>query len=422
MQASATCSAGDGLSCPAGHRWLRRGAPPQYNAARTPIGLALVAGAAIVLCLAGPAAGQAVGLSIYYQATYADGAVRDLPDVPTTNEGILRVVRIARVDEGAKGYEILSTGRRVISQVDQPRTFARDMEWNGRAWVARALPEDLLPPPSPPAPPQAVLEAIARVGGILEGKRLRLAEHDRALVEAEAALGKAKGTEDEPAALKSWQAQSLAREECRDTIVELRGILALLQGDMPATMPTEGLEPGKPGPFDRPEGQVERLAAGQVPESEMGVVRPIESKVVPPHQIQVWPLPPGRGLRSYRVMMAHGEAGQMGAFHYVAYADTEGDGLPDELIAYSPLAVAESPGGWTGWTFSTAHGRVFVGNAWQQRDACIFARPLEDHRDNWRGLGTDVYVSGDLWHLPRHRCRWPYLSNIRVQVADQNPE
>jgi len=412
MQAIVKQATPEDADGPDQRRWIRAG-------------VVFLAASAVILGLTGRIAGEGLGLSVHYQVTYTNGTVSDLADVPATNEGILRVVRIARVDEGGKGYEVLSTGRRVMSQISQPRTFTRDMEWNGQTWVPRALPEDLVPPPTSEqvgALPQATLEAVARMEAILQSKRLRLAEWDQIVADAEATLHKARGTADESAATRAAEIARLARDDCRDTVDQLQGILAELRPDMPATVPAGQGRPNQPSPFDRPEGRVERFAAGQVPQCDLGVARPIDGKVVPPHRLQLWPLPPGQGRRTYQVMMAHGEAGPMGAFRYVAIADTDGDGQPDQIIAYSPLATADVAGDWTGWTFSTAQGRVFVGNAWEHPDACIFAKPLEGCEDNWRGLGTEVYVSGSPWGMPCHKCRRPYFSNIRVRVAEQNPD
>jgi hypothetical protein len=372
--------------------------------------------------LAGKIAGEGLGLSVHYQVTYTNGTVSDLTDVPATNEGILRVVRIARLDGGGGAYEVLSTGRGVMSQVGQSRTFSRDMEWDGRAWVVRPLPQDILPPPvrEPSGPPPAMLEAAARIEGILEAKRLRMAELGQAFAEAELTMIKAKGSTEEPAARKMLEVLRAAREDCRDSVAQLQAVLALLRGEGPSSMPAEQDDPGMGG-FDRPKGHLIHPPAGVAPQADMGVVHPIDGRIVPPHRLQVWPLPPRQGPRTYEVMMAHGEAGPLGAFRYVACADTDGDAAPDQVIAYSPLAVADAPGGWSAWTFQTDQERVFVGNTWPNRDTVIFATS-QDMDDNWRGLGTEVYVSGDLEGLRCHKHRQPFMTNLRVRQVDQNPD
>jgi len=121
------------------------------------------------------------------------------------------------------------------------------------------------------------------------------------------------------------------------------------------------------------------------------------------------------------VSMAHAEAGPFGAFHYVAYADTDGDGLPDRLIGRSPLVTASAAGDWTDWQFTTDQQVVFVGNAWTNPDTTIYLDQAESDRrgETWRGLSNDVYVSGFFGGVPSWQSPFgPYLTNIRVNVSN----
>ena len=121
--------------------------------------------------------------------------------------------------------------------------------------------------------------------------------------------------------------------------------------------------------------------------------------------------------------MAHPEAGRFGAFHYVAYADTDGDGAPDRLIGNSPLAVAALPGAWTGWNFQTAAESVFVGNTWPHPRTAVYYCPSADAPAGWKGVGGDVYVSSVFGGVPSWASPYgPYLSNLQVWVGDQNPD
>jgi len=187
----------------------------------------------------------------------------------------------------------------------------------------------------------------------------------------------------------------------------------------PTTSPSEspaGTE--KPG---TPTGQIKTSETCPLDKGASGIVQPVQQRRILPHRVQVWKLPAGQGERTYCLAMQHAEAGELGAFQYVAYADTDGDGLPDKLIACSPLAAAETPGQWSTWTFTTSEGTVFVGNAWPNECASVYCLKAEPSEKNWSGLSSDVFVSGLWGGLPKHRFR-PYLSNIRVRVEQPDPD
>jgi len=161
----------------------------------------------------------------------------------------------------------------------------------------------------------------------------------------------------------------------------------------------------------RPTGQVLPFKPGRKWTSAAGVVSAIDKVHVLPHRVQVWAAAPQRGRRTYHVAMAHAEAGTFGAFYYVAYADSTGDGLPDKPLARSPLARSERPGRWTSWRFTTEAARVFVGHAWANADNAIYCRRAVGA--NWRKLSREVYVAPVLGALPR-RAAGPYVSNCRL--------
>jgi len=145
-----------------------------------------------------------------------------------------------------------------------------------------------------------------------------------------------------------------------------------------------------------------------------------DERRVLPHRVQAWRMPARRGRRTYLVSMTHAEAGDLGTFRYVAYADTDGDGAPDKLIAHSPAATARRAGGRTQWRFATDHETVFIGNTWRRADALQYHRRRP--RPDTGVAGTEVFVSGYAGGIPRYRWAHPYVGNIRVRVENQNPE
>jgi hypothetical protein len=178
-------------------------------------------------------------------------------------------------------------------------------------------------------------------------------------------------------------------------------------------------------PFSRPADTAPAASQPSPPslaQGAYGVVRPIDDVAPATHRAAVWKLPLARGQRAYRVAMAHAEAGEFGAFRYVAWADSDGDGLPDKLIARSPLMAARQSGDWSAWSFRTAEGDVFVGNEPADDETAIYIRPAGEAETNFRGLPTEMYVEGylgggrdDQPGRPSRRFQ-PYLTNIRVQL------
>ncbi len=372
----------------------------------------IAAAVTIVTCLTSPGAAQPAGPSweVYYQVTYADGSVRDLNQVPTTNEAIRRVLRISRVEAADQGYKLVATGPYALQVINPGRTVRHDLIWNGRAWVAPPeMPRPRLGRPGKPRRMQHVLgKERRRVKRILQELRRRLAGADHAVAEAERKLAKAKGTEAEkdlPAALSE-------AKQHRDVVLKAIGLYELqlkalgnLKGAPELPAPIGKVAPDRPAPN----------------RDTYGLAKEIRQTRTLPHRVQVWKLPPGEGERTVSVAMAHPEAGQFGAFHYVAYADTDGDDRPDTLIARSPLASSTAPGDWTHWEFTTDYPHVFVGNAWLHPNTSVYsAQPPLDFVDRyWRGLAGDVYVSvffggAPYWNNPYG----PYLSNIQVYVSN----
>jgi hypothetical protein len=215
---------------------------------------------------------------------------------------------------------------------------------------------------------------------------------------------------------------------------------------MPITtsMPTSApaTRPASLSPLGPASGTVCFAPAGTAGTGEIGVVAPKSVEMVLPHHVQVWPLPAGNGSREITVSLPHSQAGLLGAFYYVAYADTDGDGSPDHLIACSPLATAEQAGVKSSWTFSTDCSSVFVGNAWDNPDTGISCRSSNvedggvtgavgnagsngngDESGNGTSVGSDVFISGIFGGMPcNKKSKWPFIGTIHVRTGNQNPD
>jgi hypothetical protein len=248
-------------------------------------------------------------------------------------------------------------------------------------------------------------QARAALAATLAKLQKDLTVAEQAVVQAAELLTKAKGTDGQKSAMVLLDKAQAHRQEVLERTVRIEALISMLKEQGGAAVGAAAVATAAPG-----------ARAGAV----LGPSGPITDRRVLPHRLQVWKLPPGRGARTYRVSMAHAEAGELGGFHYVAYADTDGDGRPDKLIARSPLAAADRAGGWTRWSFATEHQAVFVGNTWRRGDAVQYYRRAP--RPDTGVADTEVFVSGYPWGTPGHHWTYPYYGNIYVRVGDQNPE
>jgi hypothetical protein len=175
-------------------------------------------------------------------------------------------------------------------------------------------------------------------------------------------------------------------------------------------------------------GEVEQVAAPQDGEGVGGIIKPLAlgaDRHSYMNRTLVWHVPAGAGVAAiqgrkftYTVQMAHQRGGQAGAFFYVAYADTNGDGNPDRFIARSPVAQAAKAGGWTSWSFASDEHVVFVGVAWIGETWPIMSQhvSLREQRmsDNWKGLGVQCLGTSLFCGLPiASDIEW---TNLRVSV------
>jgi len=376
--------------------------------------------AIISACSPGLAQSDARLGTVYYQVLYTDKRLSDLPRVPDTSKGIRSVLRIARIgtaNSGARGSEILSTERRPLRRTGADRTYRTQLAWNGRAWVGSAADRT-----------RELAEVISttdiRVGAAraLRAGRphpllqsLRELQNRRAFwrlaaVDIQAKMFEHAGT---PAAGKRrWDLAAVraAERKIDRAIDQHKRALAKLRREGKLRGGAK-LSDGGRAKILRPTGKVVAAEPGPKWTSAAGIVSAIDEVHVLPHRMQVWAAPPERGRRTYHVAMAHAEAGTFGAFYYVAYGDSTGDGLPDTPIARSPLARSDRPGRWTSWQFTTDAQRVFIGHAWPNVDNAVYCRRATGA--NWRKLSREVYVAPVFGSLPRLPAG-PYVSNFRV--------
>jgi len=377
----------------------------------SPRRVVLAAAAVLAACATGGA--QPDDGIVYYQIVTADNRIRDVAEVPRTNQGIRGVVRISRIEGAYPGHVVHTINAAGFELVHTGRTARTSLRWDGEAWVApseaRAAPDT--PATTQPAgtqPAQADRRQRRQQAARLLAEKIRTAKEaldvaEKAVLAAAEGLAAAKGTDKQaPARLLLTGAEQARRKALRE-LVQLEGLRADVEAPPPAP------EAGQPVP-----GEIDPDAEGA-----LGVGRPVRSRRLLPYRTHVWRLPHATGRRTYSVSMAHPEAGYYGAFRYVAYADTTGDGRPDTLIARSLLAVAQRPGQWTRWNFTTDYpGGVYVGSAWPYARAASYYQPAPTASvavRNWEGLGTEVYVSGSPLGAPSRRWGRPYTTNLRVR-------
>lgn len=103
------------------------------------------------------AAGQDANATVYYQVTYENGEIKDLPTAPQTNQGILMVVKFVRYDKELPSAVTVSTGNQPVEMLNPARTTSTQLTWNGQAWVNAVAPRTPQPNSQAPAtaPPAA---------------------------------------------------------------------------------------------------------------------------------------------------------------------------------------------------------------------------------------------------------------------------
>ena len=382
-------------------RWLKR------------IGYMLV-GAGTLLSFASAAGGQTVGDSqvgkvVYYQVTYVDGFSEDLTSPPATNIQIASVVRVIQTQVPGRRVRVLSTGPVPVSNLNRTSTVETQLRWDGENWTG---PDSAASPAGrggvPAESDRTVLRKILQRELHLHIQKVaRLA---RKLAEAERSFVAATDQAQRELAQKQLDTAKAAYQKARQHLTHFNSVMALLgKYDSSLAKPKGKIRPHNEEPF----GKGDYLSTG-------GVIS--QGRVVP-HRTQVWPLPVAAGNKQYTVSLAHPEAGSFGAFYYVAYADTNDDGKPDELIGRSPLAVATQAGEFTSWTFTTAHPRVYVGNGWTDKDTSVFFDANLPTSLLMDELGGDAWIADVIGGpLRRHGYGYPYYTNLKILVENQNPD
>ncbi|MBI5724864.1 MAG: hypothetical protein HZA50_12965 [Planctomycetes bacterium] len=407
--------------------------------------------AAVLVCPpAAMAQDDQQSVEIYYQVTYSNGQVKDLPQPPETNQGIRMVVRIERYEGPGESRTVISTDpdKPVMTIVNPARTVTMGLAWNGSSWVdprqlKKAAPAGQNEPggkdDSAGAAPASIHYQVTYSNG-------KVADLNAVPQTKEGITRVLRITRYEDG--DGYKVLSTDPDKPVMTIVNPGRTITvgLVWKDGAWVAPVEAvrgeikiaksaLAPAAELPV--PSGQVKLLdgppdAGATAGSTAGGIIKPIESAKALPHRMQVWRLAPGNGRRNIVVSMAHSEAGALGAFYYVAYVDSDGDGLPDKLIARSDMVEAKKPGQWSNWTFTASEPVVFVGNAWPYETTSIYigSPPAQsdagktEKQDNWRGqaVGVEAYVSGALWD-PKFKKWSPILSNIRINTTpdeDQN--
>ena len=138
---------------------------------------------------------------------------------------------------------------------------------------------------------------------------------------------------------------------------------------------------------------------------------------VPAHRRQVWMLyPEQKKSNRIKVEVAHAASGKEGGFFIIAYADTDGDGMPDRLLSQSPLLTAEKAGEWSEWEFHSEEQLIFVGNGWTDPTKVYY-----DHGE-WQNdiLGKTMYYSNSQAQ-PRLTAS-PKVTNLRISFFKEDTQ
>ena len=135
------------------------------------------------------------------------------------------------------------------------------------------------------------------------------------------------------------------------------------------------------------------------------------------HQVQCWKVDPSinkAGL--WKLSMQHSVAGHRGGFYLMAWADTNGDGLPDYEIGRSNLMISNQSMAWSSWEFRTRYDSIYIGNSWQQKNELVYYQMGGSAPEGYTGLSDTVYYSRKFNGRPNFKAR-PRYSNIRLEYV-----
>lgn len=131
--------------------------------------------------------------------------------------------------------------------------------------------------------------------------------------------------------------------------------------------------------------------------------------------VGVWEVlsPPEKG-EFVRLEMAHPRAGPPGSFRMVAYADRDGDGLPDEKVAQSLLLESAAPGQWSSWEFNAPGGKLFVGSTWSLGNWVFHGR------GSWPGDNFSEIMYYSRGGIPVHTAH--RITNLKISFPNRGAE
>jgi hypothetical protein len=358
--------------------------------------------------------------TVHYQVIGSDGQISNLPNVPQTNKGIKSVLRVAAIGTEPpvrRRAKILSTKHPLLQQTAPDPTFRTQLTWNGTAWIGSTADR---------RQQLTVLLTTKNLHARANRKRRLGREHplvgslrelqnkrmfwQLAGIDIEADMFERAGTR--AAGRRRWDLAAVGaiQRNVDNSIDQHKKVLAKMakRGELGRgfTLPDK--------PQIKPIGATGKVVASKLDPNwtnAAGIAKPINNVHILPYRTQIWATPPQTGRRTYHVTMAHAEAGTFGAFYYVAYIDSTGDGVPDTQIARSALAMSDRPGQWTSWSFITRAKRVFIGHSWPIADTAIYSRRISGAQ--WLKLGAEAYTAPVLC-MPPTRPGGPYISNCRV--------
>lgn len=135
---------------------------------------------------------------------------------------------------------------------------------------------------------------------------------------------------------------------------------------------------------------------------------------VPAHRRQVWMLyPEQKKSDRIKVEVAHAAPGKEGGFFIVAYADTDGDGMPDRLLSQSPFLTSEKAGEWSGWEFHSEEQLIFVGNGWTGPTKVYY-----DHGEWPDDILSETMYYSNSQAIPRLTAS-PKVTNLRISFLKE---
>jgi hypothetical protein len=118
-------------------------------------------------------------------------------------------------------------------------------------------------------------------------------------------------------------------------------------------------------------------------------------------------------MTNVRLRMEHAAIGKEGAFCFTAWADKNGDGVPDTQIGISPEMMAENKGEWSDWEFVSDGKTVFVGTATKKKTPIHYQ--MGGQLEGYYGLSDRVFYSREFGQPPVSSIQ-PRYTNIRVEI------